>query len=180
MRGFLLGLIIGIIAVPLGAFFYLHYGHPPVAVADPSFPLERQIVDVPLQRRIDQEAPSHSPIEPSETNLLLGAQIYRDRCSGCHGFYGQASPFGKYLFPQPPQLWAPHGNGVVGVSDDPPGNTYWVVKNGIRLSGMPEFRNDLNETQIWQVALLLSSANKPLPADVLNTVKPVTTQPAVP
>ncbi len=180
MRGFLLGLIIGIIAVPVAALLYLHYGHPPVAVADPSFPMERQIVDVPLDHRVDREAPSHAPIEPSETNLLLGAQIYRDRCAACHGLYGQTSSFGKHMFPQAPQLWAPHGNGIVGVSDDPSGVTFWKVKNGIRLSGMPEFRDDLSETQMWEVSLLLSNANKPLPADVLDAVKPGAAQPALP
>jgi mono/diheme cytochrome c family protein len=75
------------------------------------------------------------------------------------------------MYPAAPQLWAPHGNGVVGVSDDPPGETYWKVKNGIRLSGMPAFDQILNDTQIWQVSLLLANADKPFPADVLDLLK---------
>ena len=75
------------------------------------------------------------------------------------------------MFPKAPQLWQPHGNGVVGVSDDPPGETYWKVANGIRLSGMPSFRRVLNDTQMWQVSMLLASANKPLPANVLTLLK---------
>jgi thiosulfate dehydrogenase len=180
MRGFFLGLLIGILAVPLAAFVYLHHGHPPVAVADTKFPMEQQIVQIPLHHRINQDAPSRAPIEPSATNLMLGAQIYRKQCAACHGLYGQASSFGKNMFPAAPQLWAPHGNGVVGVSDDPPGDTYWLVKNGVRLSGMPEFRNDLNETQLWQVSLLLANANKPLPSEVLDEVKPGAASPTLP
>jgi mono/diheme cytochrome c family protein len=61
---------------------------------------------------------------------------------------------------------------VVGVSDDPVGETYWKVRNGIRLSGMPAFNNLLNETQMWQVSVLLANADKPLPANVITTVKP--------
>ena len=58
------------------------------------------------------------------------------------------------MYPEAPQLWKPEGNGVVGVSDDPPGETFWKVDNGIRLSGMPSYRKILNPTQEWQVALL--------------------------
>jgi mono/diheme cytochrome c family protein len=46
------------------------------------------------------------------------------------------------------------------------------VKNGIRLSGMPAFNNILNDTQMWQVSVLLANADKPLPSNVLDAVKP--------
>ncbi len=169
---FLLGLVVGLLLFPLGALAYLYYGSIPVAVGDNPFPMEATITHRGLDARIDREAPKSSPIEPSPTNLLIGAQIYRDNCSGCHGYYGQASPFGKHVFPGAPQLWAPHGNGIVGVSDDPVGETYWKVRNGIRLSGMPAFNNLLNENQMWQVSVLLANADKPLPANVISTVKP--------
>jgi thiosulfate dehydrogenase len=169
---FFLGLILGLILFPLAIVAYLYYGHVPVAVADAPLLMERTIAHRSLNARIDREAPKSSPIEPSPTNLLIGAQIYRDNCSECHGYYGQSSPLGKHIFPEAPQLWAPHGHGVVGVSDDAAGETYWKVRNGIRLSGMPAFNNLLNQTQMWQVSVLLANADKPLPANVIDTVKP--------
>ncbi len=66
--------------------------------------------------------------------------------------------------------WEKHGSGVVGVSDDPVGETYWKIKNGIRLSGMPAYGNAMTETQMWQVSLLLSRADKPLPAEAAKSV----------
>ena len=172
MRGFVLGLFIGLLLFPVVGFAYLRYGHPPVAVADPSFPMEAAIVHNPLAARIDRDAPKAAPMEPSPTNLALGAQVYRRECAGCHGYYGQASPLAKAVFPGIPQLWTPHGHGVVGVSDDPVGETYWKVANGIRLSAMPSYKHILSETEIWQVSLLLANADKPMPANVLDTVKP--------
>ena len=50
-----------------------------------------------------------------------------------------------------------HGKGV---TDDEPGETYWKVANRIRLTGMPAFQQSLNETQMWQVSLLLANADK--------------------
>ena len=175
---FLLGLLIGLVLVPAGAFLYFRYGNPPVAVTDPAFPLEAQIVHAPLDARIDKEAPKSVPLEPNQTNLEAGAQIYREECAACHGLYGIPSSFGKNMYPVAPQLWAPHGNGIVGVSDDPPGETYWKIDNGIRLTGMPSFRQTLNQTQEWQVAILLANANKPLPGNTLDILKqPLYTSP---
>ena len=59
------------------------------------------------------------------------------------------------MFPKPPQLF----NGK-GVTDDPVGETFWKVENGIRLSGMPAFKASLMEDEMWQVSLLLAHADK--------------------
>lgn len=169
---FLFGLILGLLILPVCVFIYFRVGHPPVAVADTPFLLEKQVVRVPLAARIDKEMPPSAPIEPSETNLAAGAQIYRQQCSACHGLYGHASDFGAHMYPKAPQLWAPHGHsGVVGVSDDPIGETEWKVVNGIRLTGMPSFGKVLNATQIWQVSLLLKQAASPLPPDVMRVIQ---------
>jgi thiosulfate dehydrogenase len=168
---FLVGLILGILILPVWALIYLHEGHPPVAVADPPFPLEKQIVKAPLAARIDKEMPASAPIEASATTLTAGAQIYRAQCASCHGLYGRPSAFAGHMYPSAPQLWAPHRSGVVGVSDDPVGETYWKVANGIRLTGMPSFDKVLNETQMWQVSLLLKNAGQPMPADVTKLIE---------
>ena len=168
---FLVGLILGLLIFPIAAMVYFHMGHPPVAVADEPFTFERQIVRVPLHARIDSEMPAKAPISPSETNLLIGAHLYRQQCAACHGLYGRPSSFGEHMYPKAPQLWQPHGAGVVGVSDDPVGETFWKIKNGIRLTGMPAFDQQLNDTQKWQLTLLLAGADKPLPTGVLDLLK---------
>jgi mono/diheme cytochrome c family protein len=164
---FLLGLILGVLIVPIALMIYFHFGQPPVAVADKPFPLEKQIVEVPLAARIDKEMVGSAPIEASTTNLEAGAQIYRQQCSVCHGLYGRPADIAAHMYPHAPQLWAPHGGkGVVGVSDDPVGETEWKVANGLRLTGMPSFNKVLNATQIWQVSLLVKNAGQPMPAEV--------------
>lgn len=162
--------VAGVLLAPLGIYLYLAFGKPPVATADPPFPMEAKIVAVPLDVRIKREMPASSPIPASDENLNAGASIFEDKCEFCHGTADAPSSMAKSMFPQPPQLWAKHPNGAVGVSDDPVGETYWKVKNGVRLSGMPAYGKALSETQLWQVSLLLSMANKPLPAEAAKTV----------
>lgn len=161
-----LGFILGIAAVAIGLFLYLHFGPLPVAVSDAPFPYEKQIVKLPLNARIDREIKT-APFGISEDVFESGAHIYRAECASCHGVPGHDTASARYMYPNAPQLWKKHGNSdVVGVSDDETGETYWKVANGIRLSGMPSFKHILTDTQMWQVSLLLKNADKELPMPV--------------
>lgn len=172
MSRILFGIVLGILLVPFAAITWFYFGHPPVAVADKPFPYERLITGIPLHARIDREMVKTPPIQVDGNALIAGAQIYRDQCAACHGFHDKPSSFGGQMYPRAPQLWEKHRNSeVVGVSDDPPGETYWRVDNGIRLTGMPSYKKILTDTEMWQVSLLLANADKPLPPaalDILN------------
>jgi mono/diheme cytochrome c family protein len=172
MIRFLLGLVLGVLLLPLGAWYWLSHGRPPVAVADAPLPFERQITHMPLHARIDKEMPPAVPVKAEEATFIAGAHIYRQQCAFCHGVYGSPSNVGKHMFPDAPPLWEKHqGEEVVGVSDDPPGETYWKVANGIRLSGMPSYKLVLSDTEMWQVSVLLANADKPLPPAALDLLK---------
>lgn len=172
MIRFLLGLVIGVLLVPLAVLAWFHFGTVPVAVADPPLPQERLITSVPLEARIDREMIKNPPIQANEATFVAGAHIYSEQCAACHGYYGKPSSFGRNMFPDAPPLWEKHHNGnVVGVSDDPPGETFWKVSNGIRLTGMPSYKQTLTDTEMWQVSLLLANADKPLPPDALYILR---------
>ncbi|SEC22034.1 c-type cytochrome [Terriglobus roseus] len=171
----ILFLLLGILLMPLYGWLYLNYGHPPVAVDDPSFPMEAQIVHKPLGNRIRSEMPASSPVPINEATLAAGASVYMKECSFCHGVPGTPSKVGAQMYPDAPQLWVKHHRGaVVGVSDDPVGATYWRVKNGIRLTGMPSYVKVLTDTEMWEVSNLLSVADKPMSDDVTK----ILTQPS--
>ncbi len=172
MGRLLLGIIIGVLLVPLGVLAWFRFGKPPVAVNDPPLPQERLITSVPLEARIDRELVKTPPIPANEDAFVAGAHIYAQECAVCHGYHGKPSKIGTHEFPTAPALWEKHRNGdVVGVSDDPPGETYWKVANGIRLTGMPAYKDILTDTQMWQVSLLLANADKPLPPAALSILK---------
>jgi thiosulfate dehydrogenase len=168
---FLLGFVFAFVLLLVGAWVYLKYGNPPVATADKPFPFEAQIVQVPLNARIDNQL-QQPPFGVSEDVYETGAMAYKLQCASCHGVPGKDVPFAKNMYPVAPQLWKKHSRGdVVGVSDDEPGETYWKIKNGIRLTGMPAFKGVLSEDQMWDVALLLKHANEQLPDPVTGMLK---------
>src|SRR5580658_2710886 len=87
----LIGIVIGILLIPVGVLAWLSYGHPPVAVTDAAMPFERAITHTPLHTRIDLELPKTVPVEANEATFIAGAHIYRQQCSFCHGVYGSPS-----------------------------------------------------------------------------------------
>lgn len=162
-----LGFLLGVIVVVLGVAAYLRWGSPPVATADRPFPFEKAIVSIPLNARIQRQI-QQPPFGTSEDVYEGGAKIYKEECAACHGTPGHDVAYAKHMYPPAPQLWKRHPKGdVVGVSDDEPGETYWKVANGIRLTGMPAYNHILTDTQMWQVSLLLKNANQQLPDPVM-------------
>jgi thiosulfate dehydrogenase len=124
-------------------------------------PLENLLAGAAIDAKIAREAPTQAALPPSEENLLAGAKIYREQCVECHGLPGAPrSILSKGMFPDPPQFFE---HPLMG--NDPVGQNYWVVANGIRLSGMPGYRGSLTEEQMWQVSQFLSNRAK-LPENV--------------
>lgn len=161
MGKLVLGLILGVILVPVVFYIYCKSGNAPAAVADPPIPMEKTFAKTALHAAIDSHAPKDCPMKGDESNLVAGAKVYRDNCAVCHGLPGEKAPaMADLMFPKAPQLFEKKHM----VTDDPVTETYWKAKNGIRLSGMPGFQNALSDDQLWQVSLVLAGADKLPPA----------------
>jgi thiosulfate dehydrogenase len=165
---FLIGLILGVLIVPLGLYLYIRSGAAPAAASDAPMPFEKFLARGALHARIVKEAPQRDAASFTTGDLAAGADVYQKNCAFCHGLPQQpASAASKGMFPHAPQLFTADDT----VTDDPPGVTYWKVKNGIRLTGMPSFNNALTDQQMWQVSALVTRADN-LPPDVLAALKP--------
>jgi thiosulfate dehydrogenase len=165
MKAFVTGLILGVVALFVLVYFYFSSGMAPVATAAQPMPFEKTFANLALHARVDKEMPKSAPFTPDEAAYTAGAQIYKDHCAVCHGLPGQdQTMIAKGMFPEPPKLFPGKG-----VTDDPAGETYWKVANGIRMTGMPGFAKSLLPTQIWQVSFLLANADK-LPKSVQDNL----------
>jgi len=168
MRGIFAGVLVTLLVIVLGAIFYFKTGMAPVATGDPQMPFEKTLAKMALHARIVKEMSQRDVSGFTTTDLLSGADVYQKNCAFCHGLLQQpASAAAIGMFPRPPQLLTVKET----VSDDPAGETYWKVKNGIRLTGMPGFGASLTDQQMWQVSALLARADK-LPPEVQEALKP--------
>ena len=168
IKGLVVGFVLGILVCAGAGYCYFAFGMAPVAVSDPLMPFERKMANMALDAHIERERVGQPPIAADEADLLAGADVYKQNCAVCHGLPGHPVDYVNIMFPKPTQLFKGKG-----VTDDPPSVSYWKTVNGIRLSGMPSFKNKLSDTQLWQVSLLVAHAND-APDSVKNVLQVAT------
>lgn len=156
VKALLVGIVLGVLIVFVGIYFYFSTGHAPVATAAPPMPFERKMASIALHAYLGK-LPHPAPQVPAdEKNMMEGAKVYKEHCAVCHGLPGQApTAIAEGMAPRPPQLFK-----GTGVTDDDEWESYWKAEGGIRMTGMPGFKGKLTETQIWQVVVLAKNADK--------------------
>jgi thiosulfate dehydrogenase len=160
LKGILVGMVLGVLLVIGGIYFYFATGRAPVATKGPQMPFEHKIAHMALDAYLAKLPHPKSPVPADESNFLEGAKVYKENCAVCHGLPDEPrNAIADGMAPPPPQLF--HGTGV---TDDEVWETYWKVNGGIRMTGMPGFKDRLSETKMWQVSVLLKSADKISPA----------------
>src|SRR5450830_1428723 len=162
LKGLIWGVALTLTAALLGAYALVQSGLIPAnADANPGR-IELWVAGTSLEATLQREAPKgKNPVPLSEQNLLNGVHLFAQNCAVCHGSAKGAaasSPIAKGLYQKPPQL------ATDGVKDDPEGVSFWKIKHGIRLTGMPSFGYSLSDRQIWTLALFLKHMDKLPPA----------------
>lgn len=85
----------------------------------------------------------------SESMINRGAQNYQAMCTGCHTAPGeQPTVQSQGLNPHPPDL-------AELSAELTPGEAFWVIKNGIRMTGMPAFGPTHEDQELWPLVAFL-------------------------
>src|SRR5881392_4237993 len=156
IKGLVLGILVAVLLIVVSVFFYFSSGRAPVATSASPMPFEKRSSQIGLHAYLNELSHPEPQVPADEVNLIAGAKIYKEHCAVCHGLPNEPkTAVAQGMYPDPPQLF--HGTGV---TDDEAWESYWKVENGIRMSGMPGFKGQLTETQIWQVSVLVKNADK--------------------
>jgi thiosulfate dehydrogenase len=175
LKALAIGILVGVLLVLGGIWFYFATGRAPVATTDPPIPFEKKLAGAALNAHLEKQPHAEPGVPADETNFLAGADVYKQNCAVCHGLPGQLeTPIALGMYPKPPEMF--HGTGV---TDDPAWETFWKAENGIRMSGMPGFKGRLTDKQLWQVSQLLANADK-IPASVKAALASATPNTATP
>lgn len=103
--------------------------------------------------------------------LLSGGADYNDMCVGCHLKPGQSeSDITIGLYPSPPNLSMPpeeHGHSHANGGHDSGQKLrrqYWIIKHGIKASGMPAWGATHSEERLWAMVAFLQKLPELSPA----------------
>ncbi len=159
MRNFILGIVITILVLLIGGLGLALLGFLPTRanIAPPE--MERHIAMSALDNSVERHAPRlNSPVPPTDENLIEGMKIYTMNCAGCHGGLDRKPvPFGQSFYPPAPNL-------ILHPLDDAEWHVFYVIRTGVRYTGMAAWDKTLSEPDMWKVTAFLSRVDKLPPA----------------
>jgi mono/diheme cytochrome c family protein len=163
MKPFVLGFLSAIAVLVGGAIGYLRLGAAQVR-ADVEAPAWQSGVfhfaaRAAVRRRAAGVA---SPAAPTDDELIAGGKLYMDGCFGCHGRPG-GPPRKHRDFLGPPEF--AHAGTPYSESE-----AFWVIRHGIRRTGMSAYGGDYSERQLWALAAFVKRM-KVLPPSVRAAIQ---------
>lgn len=160
LRNVVLGMLLAVLIALFGGYLLVRSGYIPANADAAPGRIETWMARTSLHATLRREAPKEdNPVALTDANLGEGLRLFAENCAVCHGGARDApSPIAKGLYQKPPQLARD------GVEDDPDGVSFWKIKHGIRLTGMPSFRYTLTDRQIWTLVLFVKHMDQLPPA----------------
>ena len=145
MRTLVTILLVLLVLAALGVIG-IYAGFWDVAADQPHAGITHWALDTAKERAVRDAA--EDIVVPSLTEpamLELGAHEFREMCETCHGGPGaEPSVIGQGLNPEPPDL-------AEEADEWEPAEIFWIVKHGIKMTGMPAFGPTHDEEELWSI-----------------------------
>jgi len=138
------------VAVAVVGFGVIYSGIVDVGATNPHSKITEQVLHSAMQRSVafharDIQAP---PLDKPET-VMMGFRHYREMCVGCHLAPGmEESEIRQGLMPQPPKLQEAARHWT-------PAELFWIIKNGVKMTGMPAWGVTHSDEKIWSMVAFL-------------------------
>jgi mono/diheme cytochrome c family protein len=138
-----------LILIILGAFSamgFVYLGVYNISAVDQHTSPVYKLLEYAMRKSVQLRTASiEVPALNSEQRIANGTALYRAHCVQCHGAPGVApEPFSLGLLPAP-------ANMVAAAREWQPAELYWIVRHGIKMSGMPAWEHRLSDEEIWDV-----------------------------
>ncbi|MGH9803948.1 MAG: c-type cytochrome [Candidatus Acidiferrales bacterium] len=92
------------------------------------------------------------PVENPSRARAAGQMNFGGSCATCHGYDGRTpSDIGRSQYPPTPDLGSP------AVQEWTDAELFWIIKHGVRLSGMPGFGRIHSDEEIWNLVRFVRS-----------------------
>lgn len=151
-----LGMVIGCLAtfaaLGITGLVVVYTGAYNVAATEQHMSVTRWAFDTTMHRSIEQRADEVKRAEDvTPAMLAAGANAYKSMCQHCHAGPGvERESWAEGMRPRPPHL-------VEAAAEWKPSEVYWIVRNGIKMSGMPAFGPSHDEETLWGIAAFVKN-----------------------
>jgi mono/diheme cytochrome c family protein/ketosteroid isomerase-like protein len=131
-----------------------------VAADDPHWDVTLRLMEAARDRSIASRSKDISvPTNLSDEKLVAsGAGEYAEMCAGCHLAPGkQDAEMRTGLYPKPPNL-------AEAGAHRTPAQQFWIVKHGLKMTGMPAWGLTHDDERIWSMVAFLRKLPELSPA----------------
>ncbi len=162
MRSFLKVTVIWAVIAAIGAVTVVGLGLYNVSARQGHLPGVSWVLHTAYRSAVQLRAPSKEEVpDLSSASLIdLGRGHYENACFFCHAMPDQPqSQTALSMLPAPPHI-------VEAVSEWEPRHMFWIVKNGVKMSGMPAWPSEQRDDDVWAVVAFLNAVKQG--ADVVS------------
>jgi mono/diheme cytochrome c family protein len=139
--------VIALVAAGYGAALIRHG----FSAKDEPSALEKTVARAVRNLSIPRDAKqARNPIPATPENLAEGREHFADHCATCHANEGSGdTEMGRNLYPKPPDLRLPQTQNLTD------GEIFYIIQNGIRLTGMPAWGESHEDNDNWKLVLFI-------------------------
>ncbi|BFM07315.1 c-type cytochrome [Halioxenophilus aromaticivorans] len=163
ISAFLKSLLLIVTAAVLAGGLFIYSGFYPMGADTQHHPITYWLLETLREKSIARAAKNiQVPADlDSSDRLLSGGADYNDMCASCHLKPGKTeSDFTIGLYPSPPNLSVSadehkHSHDARSAGDETIKRQFWIIKHGIKASGMPAWGPSHSDDRIWNMVAFL-------------------------
>jgi mono/diheme cytochrome c family protein len=140
------------VIVPLGVFAFVKSGVYNVGASSPHSRFTEWITHETMIHSVGRHAEEmEAPASASLGQVRRGFCAYETHCAACHGAPAVSrQQWVSGMEPAPPYL-------LDVAQRFSPRELFWITKNGIKMTGMPAWRNSVSDEQLWDLVGFLEA-----------------------
>lgn len=152
----LVGFILCLVILIIGGIIYIYSGMYDISATNRDEGISRWIFESTMENSVQHHARNIEIPSLDDSTMILKGYVHYSRMCGCHGSPGRE--INRRFNPEPPDL---HKT----AREWEPNELFWIVKNGIKMSGMPSFSERSSDEEIWETVAFLRVLPKLTPAE---------------
>ena len=139
-----------LLVAPIGGFFLAASGLMPIKASSGHWAITAWFLNFSMARSVDTHSlPLKAPSLDDPMLVHKGAGHFALGCQPCHGSPMQPSPvIPRHMTPHPPYL-------PPKISEWEPAELFYIVKHGVKFTGMPAWAAQHRDDEIWAVTAFL-------------------------
>jgi len=154
LKGFVVGVLVLLLVVAVVGFIVVNLG-----LVDARADIGPTWYDPLLAHAMDASTARHAPkltnpLPPSPEVLNDGKKAYSISCAICHGSAEKPQSEIGELNPPAPEFF---GGDPAGM---PENQNFYIIKHGIRMTGMPAWEKKMSDEDIWKIVMYLSHSQQ--------------------